>query len=172
VRDNPIFPPGNIALPQKASYTLQEKGCVQPNLVWEMLVCPALYEDLADFFHEMKCLGALGNFVSCTSEVPDCTALMAASQKEDSEPAAIDNTRKYLVPLCEDGRFFSAELLAAFIDLIITAFWVEKRWPSNVRAYDVLIPPTVTMCQVLVPCFSIVQGLHRRSELTESIQFV
>lgn len=144
VQDYPFFPLGDIALFQKASYTLRGKGRAQPDLVWAMLVCPELYEDLAEFFHEMKCLGVLGNIVSCTGEVLDCTALMAANQTEDSGP--IDNPRTYRVPLCEDGRFMGVELLAAFIDLTITAFWVQKRWPSNVRVYDALIPSTVTMC--------------------------
>ncbi|KAK0753006.1 hypothetical protein B0T18DRAFT_451429 [Schizothecium vesticola] len=139
-----ILPLDDVALFQKASYTLREKGHAHPDLVWAIVVCPKLYEDLADFFHKMECLSALGNFVSCTREVLDCTALMAANQTEDSE--VMDNTREYSIPLYEDGRFSSSELLAAFIDLTVTAFWVNKRWISSVWAYDPLIPSTVTMC--------------------------
>lgn len=129
----------DTALLRKASYTLRETIRTHPDLVWAMLVCPQLYEDLAEFFYKMECLDVLGTLVSCTGEVLDCSRLLVPNQ-------TVNSARTYTAPLCGEGRFSGTELLAAFMDLTITGFWVSIRWTSDVGMYDTVIPPTVTMC--------------------------
>lgn len=142
LRFNAYLSMDDTALLRKASYTLRESIPTKSDLVWAMFVCPQLYQDLAELFYEMESLDILGTFVSCAGEVLDCSDLMAPNQTEK----LLETVWTYPVPLCGDGRFSGMELLAAFMDLTITGFWVSARWTSDVGLYDPVIPPTVTMC--------------------------
>lgn len=45
-----------------------------------------------------------------------------------------------------DDNFSSKQVLAAFVHVFLTYFWIEKKWISDVKAYDATIPQSVTMC--------------------------
>ncbi|KAI1352376.1 hypothetical protein F5Y01DRAFT_279958 [Xylaria sp. FL0043] len=57
-----------------------------------------------------------------------------------------DEIMDYEVPLCPDNQFSGRQVLASFLDVMITYFWIEKSWTTDVELYDHVIAQTITMC--------------------------
>ncbi len=153
----------------KASRSLREVHQA-PDLTWALLVCPELFAHLAQAFESVQNLGAFDHSrkpVSCRGGNLDCTNLMedcegrlvapkptAPETSSDSSSPSIHpekektstTERKYNIPLCGDGDFSGSQLLAAFLEVMVTYYWIEKLWISDVGLYDTVIPPTITMC--------------------------
>ncbi|KAK4205524.1 hypothetical protein QBC40DRAFT_302794 [Triangularia verruculosa] len=134
-----------------------------PDLVWCMLISPDLFKDLGRAFsRSIESLEVHGGWafldteVSSSKGVLDCTDLMKSCgvlRNEDTSnhatvhPTPTDtDSMYYTVPLCLDGRFRGHEVLASFLDVLVTYLWVEKSWITNVESYDRGIPQTITMC--------------------------
>ncbi|KAJ2970470.1 hypothetical protein NUW58_g9685 [Xylaria curta] len=148
----------------KASKSLRSAS----DLTWAMLVSPDLFNDLARAFGDPKTWDLLRATVTCRSHVLDCTDLMkrcGIARKKGAKyatmagntngngtgttPAAADSTTEimnYEVPLCPDNKFSGRQVLASFLDVMVTYFWTEKSWITNVELYDHVIPQTITMC--------------------------
>jgi len=134
-----------------------------------MLVCPKLFSGVAGRVRKMSTSDiktTLKTLVKIQNEKLDCSALMG-SDTVDSEKALVDTTtveraengetsddlsddedednHVYPVPLCADGEFSTAQLVAAFVDVCLTFYWLEKKWITDVSMYSAAIPPTVMM---------------------------
>lgn len=133
------------------------------DLVWSMLISPDLFKDLHRAFNNsVKELKAperwhfLNAEVNCSGGVLNCTTLMrGCGISRDGEtkyattgstPPAQADPMDYTVPLCSDNTFTGSQVLASFLDVLVTHFWVEKSWITNVESYDHVIPQTITMC--------------------------
>ncbi|KAI0446544.1 hypothetical protein F4803DRAFT_19308 [Xylaria telfairii] len=141
----------------KASQSLQKT----PDLSWAMLVSPDLFNDLARAFGDPKKWDLLRATVICRDHVLDCTDLMKrcgigrkkgakyATMADNPTPAITDSAAEimdYEVPLCPDNQFSGRQVLASFLDVMVTYFWKEKSWITDVQFYDHVIPQTITMC--------------------------
>ncbi|CAG2012404.1 unnamed protein product [Fusarium graminearum] len=133
------------------------------DLVWSMLISPDLYKDFHRAFNnsvkELKGperWNFLNAEVTCSGGVLNCTALMrGCGISRDGEtkyattgstPPAQADPMDYAVPLCSDNTFTGSQVLASFLDVLVTHFWVEKSWITDVESYDHVIPQTITMC--------------------------
>ncbi|KAK1836438.1 hypothetical protein QBC39DRAFT_247870 [Podospora conica] len=152
------FTIGDMRLIRKASGYLPKEA----DLVWAMLISPDLFRDLERAFNrtaeKFKAPGGwdfLAVDVECTGSVLDCTDLMKScgvSKDPDvkyataaSNPPAATDPMDYKVPLCSDRTYKGSQVLASFLDVMITHFWIEKRWITDVEYYDHVIPQTVTI---------------------------
>ena len=120
-----------------------------PDLTWVILTCPELFAHLAQVFERVQDLGAfdpLRKTVRCRGGNLDCTDPMdceatpampkptAADTTSDPSPQSINSEkekgstteRKYKIPLCGDGDFSGSQLLAAFTEVMVTYYWIEK----------------------------------------------
>lgn len=157
------FTVADMAAVAKASKSLQRVHDA-PDLAWALIVCPALLADLAEAFEGVEDLNVFNDpktTIRCQGEKLDCTSLIrecklwkpssaatstsaTSSIAPETEPDPVECI--YETPLCKDGEFTASRLLAAFMDVMVTFYWVEKSWISDVGLYDAVIPPTVTMC--------------------------
>jgi len=137
---------GDMEVISRASYSLRKTLETAHDLSWAMLICRELFEDLADLFEDMRDLDVLNCTVSCRGEVLDCTRLLGPNEPDDS--GSVGRPRTYDVPLCADGDFSGAQMLAAFMVVIITNAWIGRACTraSNVGVYDHTIPQTLIMC--------------------------
>ncbi|OCL11174.1 hypothetical protein AOQ84DRAFT_287775 [Glonium stellatum] len=112
------------------------------DLVWAMLAQPELFSHFTQRLPKMRIAILLQAKVTCAASQLDCTTLMesAAAPEEEKQSQKI-----YSVPLCSNGEFSGTQLLAAFMDVFLTFFWVEKRWMSDVALYDATVPQTIAM---------------------------
>ncbi|KAJ8128846.1 hypothetical protein O1611_g4787 [Lasiodiplodia mahajangana] len=137
-----------------------------PDLTWAMLISPDLFSDLARAFGNPKGWDFLQATITCSGDVLDCTDLMkrcdigrkkgakyatVVSNADHSgpTPAAPDPTAEvmaYDAPLCPKKDYDGRQVLASFLDVMITFFWTDKRWITDVELYDSVIPQTITMC--------------------------
>lgn len=146
----------------KASQSLRQVYST-PDLAWALLVCPKLCADLAEAFEDFQDPSLFGNSnttVRCQGGRLDCTGLLTecGAQRRTTRRSSTsgsttlielpraDGEYVYDIPLCADGEFSASELLAAFMDVMVRFYWVDKRWISDVGLYDGVIPPTITMC--------------------------
>ncbi|KAK4450135.1 hypothetical protein QBC34DRAFT_325009 [Podospora aff. communis PSN243] len=139
---------GDMVAVAKASRSLRNLHQA-PDLTWALLICPDLFNDLAHAFEAMTDLSAFNDSLSkpvrCQGGELDCAELMercAVSDALDEKPAS----KSYKTPLCGDGEYSGSQMLAAFMDVLMTYYWTEKSWISDVGLYDTVIPPTITMC--------------------------
>jgi hypothetical protein len=165
-----VFSVADMVLMAKACASLQK--LIEPagqDLVWAMLVCPKLFSGVAGRVRKMSTSDiktTLKTLVKIQSKKLDCTALMGFDSV-DSEKALVDTTtveraengetsddlsddedednHVYSVPLCADGEFSTAQLVAAFVEVCLTFYWLEKKWITDVSMYSAAIPPTVMM---------------------------
>jgi hypothetical protein len=135
-----------------------------PDLAWALIVCPALLSDLAEAFEVVEDLNVFNDpntTIRCQGGKLNCTSLLRKCKvRKPSSPAISTSATSsiipetepdpveciYETPLCKDGEFTASRLLAAFMDVMVTCYWIEKRWISDVGMYDAAIPPTITMC--------------------------
>ncbi|KAK1763630.1 hypothetical protein QBC33DRAFT_613519 [Phialemonium atrogriseum] len=153
------FTIGDMVVIGKASRSLPKVA----DLVWSMLISPDLFNDLNRAFNrsieEFKAPRGwdfLDAEVSCSNGVLNCTDLMRScgvSRDDDikyattaSTPPAQTDPMDYTVPLCSNNTFQGSQVLASFLDVLVTHFWVEKSWITDVESYDHVIPQTITMC--------------------------
>lgn len=153
------FTIGDMVVIGKASRGLPKVD----DLVWSMLISPDLFNDLNRAFNrsieKFKARGGwdfLNANVRCSKGILKCTDLMKScevSRDDDikyataaSTPPAKTDPMEYIVPLCSDGTFRGSQVLASFLDVLVTHFWVEKSWITDVESYDHAIPQTITMC--------------------------
>lgn len=140
------FTVADMVVIAKASCSLRKKLSTPPDLSWAMLVCPQLFSDLAQAFEDLPHLDGLDTIkANCQGGILDCTELMRDSGSSANAKTAPGKTT-YNIPLCSDGDFTGNQVLAAFMDVLITYFWIEKKWISDVGLYDAVIPATITMC--------------------------
>lgn len=67
------------------------------------------------------------------------------SKGEEVSKEKKDDDHTYSVPLCADGECSSVQIVAAFVDVWLTFYWLEKKWISDVNMYSAAIPLTVMM---------------------------
>ncbi|GAW20872.1 hypothetical protein ANO14919_103840 [Xylariales sp. No.14919] len=146
----------------KASRPLRKS----PDLTWAMLISPDLFRDLARAFGDPKGWELLHATVTCSNNVLDFTDLMKRcgvgrkkgvkyatvvgdandSRTTPAVPGSTVEIMAYDAPLCPDNRFDGRRVLASFLDVMVTYFWTDKSWLTNVELYDHVIPQTITMC--------------------------
>jgi hypothetical protein len=74
-----------------------------------------------------------------------------ASNANDSRtttavPGSTVEVMDYSVPLCPDSHFDGRDVLASFLDVMMTHFWTDKSWITNVELYEHVVPQTITTC--------------------------
>lgn len=116
---------------------ISPKNSSGKDLIWAMIMSPRLFADLARRFGGVEVERVLGLTVESKDGCLDCTKL------KDHNP---DFNGKYSVPLLDNGEFTGTQVLAAFLDVFLTFFWIDKCWGSAVALYDSTMPQTVTMC--------------------------
>ncbi|KAI1362039.1 hypothetical protein F5Y08DRAFT_313216 [Xylaria arbuscula] len=146
----------------KASGSLRKSS----DLTWAMLISPDLFRDLARAFGDPKGWELLRATVTCRNNVLDFTDLMnqchvgrkkgvkyatVAGNAHDTGttptvPGPTVEAMAYDAPLCPDKQFDGRQVLASFLDVMVTYFWTDKSWVTNVELYDHVIPQTITMC--------------------------
>jgi hypothetical protein len=117
------------------------------DLIWAMLYSPELLNDVSKRF-EFRDLAPECIFEkSFTAKIKncriDCTAL---TSKEKDLGSALKLKGHYEIPLVANGEYEGQQVLAAFLDVSLTYFWINRKWISNVALYDLTIPQSVTMC--------------------------
>lgn len=160
----------DMRLMSKACACLQ--NLIEPtgqDLVWAMLVSPKLFSNVARRIRRISSLSVkttLDIVVKIANEKLDYTVLMesdaAEPEKGATEAAVAVNERDddgsedlsddededshiCSVPLCADGEFSCAQLVAAFLEVCLTFYWLERKWITDVSMYSAAIPPTVMM---------------------------
>lgn len=144
-----------------ASKCLQRRAS-SPHLFWALLVCPALFTDLRTRLGGLDATN-LGLLLSSDfrieKEVLVCRELAEAAKESnekinddaDSDINAEatgrtgDEGTDYMVPECPNETFTGAQLIAAFFDVCLTFYWIEKGWLTDVCMYIAAIPPTIMM---------------------------
>ncbi|ESU15563.1 hypothetical protein FGSG_09044 [Fusarium graminearum PH-1] len=170
--EDDVLLPKHFRLHGHAQYTIRDMVVIGKaskslpkvdDLVWSMLISPDLYKDFHRAFNnsvkELKGperWNFLNAEVTCSGGVLNCTALMrGCGISRDGEtkyattgstPPAQADPMDYAVPLCSDNTFTGSQVLASFLDVLVTHFWVEKSWITDVESYDHVIPQTITMC--------------------------
>lgn len=133
-----MFTIEDMVIIAKASDSL--RGIVKEpgtDIIWAMIMSPKLFSYLVERFGKMDVLDVLKTTVKCEKAILDCTSLNATPQDPDSV---------FPVPLMGDQQFSGTQVLAAFLDVFLTYFWIDKSWISDVAAYDATVPQSVTMC--------------------------
>lgn len=111
------------------------------DIIWAMIESRDLFSYLLERLREMKVQQDVQDLLIKTVEskngVLDCSPLNCRPE---------DDVGRFVVPLVEDRVFTGAQVLAAFLDVFLTYFWIEKSWISDVAVYDATVPQSVTMC--------------------------
>ncbi|KAF1833155.1 hypothetical protein BDW02DRAFT_570352 [Decorospora gaudefroyi] len=151
----------DMTIISRASERLQRHPS-SPDLFWALLVCPALFTDLRTRLGSLDATTLKLLLVSdlrIEKEVLVCPELADVAKESnenvkddaDSDVDAVvtgrtgDGGVDYVVPECLDGAFTGARLVAAFLDVCLTFYWIEKMWLSDVCMYTAAIPSTVMM---------------------------
>jgi len=166
VEDIKIFP--------KASLSVNELISPQArDLYWAMISTPQLFSHLTSNFREMKIQNILDGNLAVKND-PDLPPSHRFLQWRPPRPsltlARIDETVLVDKPLFDiplmnqassgtiaeaaanpdpgpgDVEFRGLEVLAVYVDVWLTHFWLTRLWASDVSGYDATIPQTVTMC--------------------------
>lgn len=136
-----MFTIEDMVIISKASNSLR-RIVTEPgmDIIWAMIMSPDLFSFLVERFAKMDVKDVLKATVEYRGEVLDCTDL-TATLTNPGNPG-----KKFPVPLMSDGKFSGAQVLAAFVDVFLIYFWIDKCWISDVAVYDATIPQSVTMC--------------------------
>ncbi|KAI5814627.1 hypothetical protein BZA77DRAFT_283384 [Pyronema omphalodes] len=117
------------------------------DLIWAMIYSPELLNDVSKRFEFQDLAPEYIFEKSFTAKIKngciDCTAL---TSKEKDLSSALGLKGCYDIPLLADGEYEGQQVLAAFLDVLLTYFWINKKWISNVALYDLTVPQSVTMC--------------------------
>ena len=152
----------DMTIISKASACLQRHCASSSHLFWAMLVCPVLFTDLRTRLRgcdatSLKSLLAsdfqIKNEVLVGRELANIAKESNEKVKDDSDSEVSveamgrtgDGGVDYAVPECPDGIFAGAQIVAAFFDVCLTFYWIEKKWVTDVSMYTAAIPPTVMM---------------------------
>ncbi|KAF8252467.1 hypothetical protein K440DRAFT_536560 [Wilcoxina mikolae CBS 423.85] len=144
-----VFTINDMRIISKASVSLRRIVSSSPHaqgmdLVWAMIASPELFSDLVQRFGKIKAQ-SMQNMLDATvlsrDGWVDCKSLTDADLDPD-----LNLVGRYEVPLISEGDFSGTQILAAFLDVFLTFFWMERKWISNVSMYDTTIPQSVTMC--------------------------
>lgn len=146
----------------KASACLQRHSPSSGHLFWALLVCPALFTDLRTRLQGLDSTSLESLFTS-KFQIKDEVLVsreLADIAKESNEKAKADSDSEvsvqaigrtgddevdFAVPECPDGIFTGEQMIAAFFDVCLRFYWIEKRWVTDVSMYTAAIPPTVMM---------------------------
>ena len=142
-----------VSMALEANYLAPNGG---EHLMWAMVTCPKLFIFILELFGKNRIQDVLAAklVVHTNAADPcgfvDCTELARLG----AAPAADHPDAIFRVPLMRgagqaDAKDYAGNIiLAAFLELIITFYWVQKssRWITDVHMYDSTIPQTVTMC--------------------------
>lgn len=137
-----MFTIADMGVISKASRSLRDMVSeAGTDIIWAMIKSSDLFSYLLERFRQMGTQKDVQNLLEKTVNyekgVLDCTSLNAKVE---------DPVRKFPVPLMENREFSGAQVLAAFLDVFLTYFWIEKSWTSDVAVYDATVPQSVTMC--------------------------
>ncbi|KAL5042959.1 hypothetical protein BDW71DRAFT_188896 [Aspergillus fruticulosus] len=135
----------DMRLLSKAAWSL--KTVLEPptkntaqDLVWAFLYCPKLSQDIRKALTASDASRFLTAKVTSRAGVLDCSNLLGLGSNAE------ENSGNYPIPLLADNDFTGAQVLAALLIVFITYFWIDKRWITDVTAYDATIPQSVLMC--------------------------
>ncbi|KAI1207186.1 uncharacterized protein F4807DRAFT_435997 [Annulohypoxylon truncatum] len=115
------------------------------DLVWAFLYSPKLFDDVLELLKTAKPEQILTTRVTTkvTTEGKslDCADLLhVGKEQEDEKQIAL-----YEVPELGNAEFTGAQVLASLSVVLITYFWIEKRWCTDVAAYERTMPQSVLM---------------------------
>jgi len=118
------------------------------DLIWAMLASPPLFTDLAVRFAALAAgdLVKLNVTVTCVKGEIDGGFLGLGGDRDADGVAERGREGLYVVPLCEIESFTGTQLLAAFLDVFLSYFWIQHGWLTNVSLMDTTMPQSVTMC--------------------------
>lgn len=156
------FSVADMAVISKASACLQKQFHQLTHLSWALLVCPALFTDMRVRLKEIEVNSLktllLSEFEIKSEVLISCELKSIAKEsneklKDDSESENSvrvtgrtgDEETDYIVPECPEGIFSGEQVVAAFFDVCLTFYWIEKKWVTDVSMYTAAIPPTVMM---------------------------
>lgn len=151
----------DMTIISKASECLQRQSS-SPDLSWALLVCPALFKDMQTRLGSSDATTLKSLLVSdfriekevlVYRELADVAKESNEKLKDDDDSdvdAEVtgrtgDGGIDYVVPECLDGTFTGSHIVAAFLDVCLTFYWLEKSWLTDVCMYTAAIPSTVMM---------------------------
>jgi hypothetical protein len=107
------------------------------DLIWAITTSPSLFSDLVSRIGRMELKEVLTANVNSYDGVLDCASLLGGDARLAGQ---------YQVYLMPNGTFSGVQVMAAFLDVFLTYFWIDKGFPSNTYLYDASIPQSVRMC--------------------------
>lgn len=130
---------------------LGDKESNAQDLVWAVLVCPRLLQDLARIFSAVSIESLLSLSRQSETTFSEKGILhiewLATFANKDNQGGQIEGTYKVPIMYTNERREFTpTQLVAAYVYVFLTFFWVSKAWVTDVTVYDVTIPQIVNMC--------------------------
>ncbi|PWW74553.1 hypothetical protein C7212DRAFT_283057 [Tuber magnatum] len=132
---------GDLLLISKASVSL--RGLIGHNgmdLVWAILASPELFSHLDDCIACTQMQDLLDSTLTCESGRFDFTQMKYSDQEARQAPGEIE------VELVGDSAFEGIQIVAAFVDVFLNFFWIDRGWITDIALYDITMPQSVTMC--------------------------
>jgi hypothetical protein len=115
------------------------QSSVGTDLIWAITTSPDVFSDLVARFGRMEVPQVLTDTAYATS----CGGVLNCNRLPGGD---VQLAGEYKVHLMPDGTFSGVQVLAAFLDVFLTYFWIDGGYPSNTYLYDASIPQSVTMC--------------------------
>ncbi|KAH0603816.1 uncharacterized protein H6S33_007475 [Morchella sextelata] len=106
-------------------------------LIWAMIASSKLFSDIVMLSLGFKVQNILESTIKCKHG--------DLHWKFQQQGTSQSLERVYVVPFLSDGDFSGAQILAAFLHVFLTYFWVEVAVVSNVALYDATVPQSITM---------------------------
>ncbi|KAI1462796.1 hypothetical protein F4805DRAFT_10421 [Annulohypoxylon moriforme] len=111
------------------------------DLVWAFIYSPKFFDDILESLKTASFPQFLEAKATAKGGILDCAALLPTGDGQDDN----EKTTSYEIPEVTDAEFTGAQVLASLSIILITYFWIEKRWPTDVAAYEWTMPQNVLM---------------------------
>jgi len=137
------FSVDDMRLLANAASTLREE-LISSNgeeLIWAVLYCPELSRCILKALKTIGIAEFLTAKVACKDGCLDISAAIGNDKEGDEKSAG-----QFKIPLVGDNEFTGEQLIAAVASVFITYYWIEKKWLTDVAAYDNTMPQSVLMC--------------------------
>lgn len=112
------------------------------DLIWALLYCPRLVPNILQAVRTVDYAILLDAKIVCTNGMLDCTAMFRVK----SEVMVERYNEPYKVALVADGEYTGAQMIAALCATLITYYWIEAKWITDVSMYDTTMPQSVLLC--------------------------
>lgn len=112
------------------------------DLVWALLYCRELLPQTLKILKTVDIKSLSSALVVSQDETLNFAALFGVAAEGGTDASA----GLYDSPLVANAEFTAGQVVAAVCYVLITYYWIEKRWLVDVAAYDTTMPQSVMMC--------------------------